>query len=60
MSTRSAGRYRIEKIVLTDPQRDVVLQHVRFHALSGALADYPMYALVAPHLVDQGADGALR
>jgi glucoamylase len=30
------GRYVIEKLVLADPRRDVVLQHVRCKAQSGA------------------------
>jgi glucoamylase len=49
------GRYRIEKLVLADPRRDVVLQRVTFRALAGALADYKLYALLAPHLVNRGA-----
>jgi glucoamylase len=49
------GRYVIEKLVLTDPRRDVVLQRVRFKAESGALGDYRLYALLAPHLVNRGA-----
>lgn len=49
------GRYRIEKLVLADPRRDVVLQHVTFNALIGTIADYRLYALLAPHLVNKGA-----
>src|ERR1700730_5180617 len=49
------GRYRLDKLVLSDPQRDVVLQRVAFHALSGKSADYRLYALLAPHLVNRGA-----
>lgn len=49
------GRYRLEKLVLSDPRRDVVLQRVEFHALAGAIADYRLYALLAPHLVNRGA-----
>ena len=37
------GRYRIEKTVLTDPERDVVLQHIRFVPLVGELSDYRLY-----------------
>ena len=39
----------------SDPRRDVVLQRVDFHALSGTLADWRLYALLAPHLVNRGA-----
>ncbi len=49
------GRYRLEKLVLSDPRRDVVLQRVNFWALAGTLADYHLYALLAPHLVNRGA-----
>ncbi|HET7851568.1 MAG TPA: glucan 1,4-alpha-glucosidase [Methyloceanibacter sp.] len=49
------GRYRIEKLVLADPRRDVVLQRVTFQALKAAAADYKLYALLAPHLVNRGA-----
>ena len=48
------GRYRIEKVVLSDPQRDVVLQKVTFTALSGNLEDYHLFALLAPHLANFG------
>jgi glucoamylase len=34
------GRYRIEKEILTDPWRDVVLQRIRFVPLHGTLADF--------------------
>ncbi|HEY3917285.1 MAG TPA: glucan 1,4-alpha-glucosidase [Stellaceae bacterium] len=49
------GRYRIDKTILSDPNRDVVLQRVTFHALDGA-RDYRLFALLAPHLVNRGAD----
>jgi glucoamylase len=48
------GRYRIEKRILTDPQRDTVLQQVRFVARRGPLSDYRLYVLLAPHLGNQG------
>jgi len=54
-STCSKGRYRLDKLVLSDPQRDVVLQRLTFHALTGKNADYRLYALLAPHLVNRGA-----
>lgn len=55
-NTCSEGQYRITKEALTDPQRDVVLQYTRFEALQGKLSDYHLYALLAPHLGDQGAN----
>lgn len=54
-STCAKGRYRLEKLVLSDPRRDVVLQRVEFHALTGTIVDYRLYALLAPHLVNRGA-----
>ena len=52
---RVDGRYRIEKEVLTDPWRDVVLQRVRFVPLQGTLADFRLYVLLAPHLANRGS-----
>ncbi|HZR68437.1 MAG TPA: glucan 1,4-alpha-glucosidase [Burkholderiales bacterium] len=54
-STCREGRYVIEKLVVSDPRRDVVLQRVAFRPVVGALRDYRVYALVAPHLVNRGA-----
>ncbi len=48
------GRYEIEKTVITDPERSVLLQQVRFRALIGTLADYRLFALLAPHIGNQG------
>jgi len=53
-NTAIDGRYRIEKDVLTDPWRDVVLQRVRFIPLVGTLADFRLYVLLAPHLANRG------
>ena len=54
-NTSTDGRYRIEKEILTDPWRDVVLQRVRFVPLHGTLADFNLYVLLAPHLANAGA-----
>ncbi|HYU47917.1 MAG TPA: glycoside hydrolase family 15 protein, partial [Terriglobales bacterium] len=48
------GRYRIEKEVLTDPWRNVVLQKIRFVPLAGNLSDYRLHALLASHLANSG------
>jgi glucoamylase len=48
------GRYRIVKTVITDPERDAVLQHVRFTPLTGPPAAYRVFALLAPHIGNQG------
>ena len=49
-----SGRYRIEKEVLTDPWRNVVLQKIRFVPLQGKLGDYRVHALLASHLANFG------
>jgi glucoamylase len=48
------GRYEIEKTVITDPERSVLLQQVRFRAIVGALEDFRLFALLAPHIGNQG------
>jgi glucoamylase len=54
-NTNLDGRYRIEKEVLADPLRDVVLQRVRFVPLQGTLADFHLYVLLTPHLANRGS-----
>jgi glucoamylase len=48
------GRYRIEKQIVSDPQRDSVLQHIHFVAQQGDLSNYQLYVLLAPHLGNHG------
>ena len=48
------GRYRIQKEILTDPWRNVVLQKIRFFPLKGSLSDYKLFALLSPHLGNFG------
>jgi glucoamylase len=48
------GRYEIEKTIITDPERSVVLQRIRFRALAGTPADYRLFVLLAPHIGNQG------
>ena len=55
-NTAIDGTYRIEKRVLVDPLRPTVLQEITFTALKGAIGDYRVYALLAPHLVNAGAE----
>jgi glucoamylase len=50
------GRYRVEKEIVSDPDRDTVLQQIRFLPLQGALSDYRLHVLLAPHLGNQGSD----
>src|SRR3954451_2496308 len=37
INTCTRGRYQIEKTIVTDPERDVIVQRVRFRALVGTL-----------------------
>src|ERR1700733_4921546 len=55
VNTSRDGRYRITKSVLSDPDREVVLQELHFEALIGELSDYQVHALISPHLVNAGA-----
>ena len=55
-NTGVGGRFRIDKEIVADPVRDTVLQRVRFTPMQGVLQDYHLYALLAPHLNNQGAD----
>ena len=54
-NTCEQGRYRIEKDIVADPRRDAVLQRTRLTPLQGALSDYHVYVLLAPHLANQGS-----
>jgi glucoamylase len=54
-NTCDCQRYIVEKQILADPTRDVVLQYTQFKALQGKLADYRVHVLLAPHLANQGA-----
>ena len=47
-------RYRIQKEVVSDPKREVLLQRVELTPLEGALEDYALFALIAPHLRNGG------
>lgn len=55
-NTCAHGRYRIEKHILTSGRHDAVLQRTRFEPLAGALGDYRLYVLLAPHLGCRGTD----
>jgi glucoamylase len=55
INTCLRGRYRIVKRIVCDPQRSVVLQKISFQPLTGSLADYRLYALLAPHLGNFGS-----
>jgi glucoamylase len=54
------GRYRLVKETLTDPRAPVVLVHTRYEALQPGAKSYQLYALVAPHLGNQGMNNNAR
>ena len=54
LNTCRQGRYRIEKEILADPRRDVILQRMRFVPMLGSLSDYRVCVLIAPHLANGG------
>ncbi len=57
INTCKQKMYSIEKIVITDPLRDVVLQKIKFTALPGfESSEFKIYALLAPHISNKGME----
>ncbi len=56
VSTADDGRYVIEKRIIADPCRDVVLQMVSLKAMPGHEDTCRLFLLAAPHLVNAGAN----
>ncbi len=56
VNTCRKGRFRIEKDVVADPRRSVLLQQTTFKPLQGQLSEYCVCALLTPHLGNQGAE----
>lgn len=54
INTCRENRYRIEKRIIADPRRSVLLQEVEFTPLKGTLKDYKVFVLLAPHLRNKG------
>lgn len=54
VNTCKDGLYRIEKEILTDPLRPVVLQRTRFIPLKRDFANFHLFILIAPHLANHG------
>ncbi|QHW29502.1 glucan 1,4-alpha-glucosidase [Paenibacillus rhizovicinus] len=55
VNTCLQNRYRITKRFAADPERQVLLQHIRFEALAGEIGDYAVFALVTPHMANKGS-----
>lgn len=54
VNTCAQRRFEIEKTIITDPERSVLVQRVRFRALEGVASDYRLFVLLAPHIGNQG------
>lgn len=54
-NTCRQNRYRINKQILTDPRRAVVLQRICFEPQHGSLNEYGLFVLLTPHLGNQGS-----
>jgi len=59
-NTCKQGRYIIEKTIVTDPNRHVLLQKTRFEPTKGTASDYRLYVLLAPHLANHGEGNNAR
>lgn len=56
LNTCKQKRYSIEKEIITDPLRDVVLQQIIFKPSPGYnLQEFNLYVLLAPHINNHGA-----
>ena len=56
VNTSRDGRYVIEKRIIADPQRDVVLQKLTFRPADADHGRLRVFVLLAPHLVNAGAN----
>jgi glucoamylase len=54
LNTCKQGLYQIEKEILTDPDRPVLLQRIKFKPLKSTTENYRLYILLAPHLGNCG------
>jgi glucoamylase len=53
-NTDPAGRYEIVKETLTDPRAPVVLVETQYKVLQPGAKNFQLFALIAPHLGNQG------
>jgi glucoamylase len=53
-NTAINGKYRITKVIYTDPSRNSLIQQVTFTALTGNLSNYLLYVLYNPTMHDAG------
>lgn len=55
-NTAKSGKYKITKVIYTDPTRNSLIQQVTFTTLSGTLSDYSLYALYNPTMHNAGSN----
>lgn len=60
VNTCKQRRYVIQKLIIADPRRHVVLQKTKFKPLEGSIDDYHLYVLLAPHLGNRGMGNNAR
>lgn len=48
-------QYRIEKEIISDPNRDTVLQRIQFFPMNKKRKDFKLFILLAPHIGNSGA-----
>ncbi|HEY9165979.1 MAG TPA: glycoside hydrolase family 15 protein [Candidatus Kryptonia bacterium] len=53
-NTCLSGRFVIQKKIITDPHRAVVLQHIKFSVAKEPRSNYHVYVLLAPHISNRG------
>ena len=56
VNTSRDGRYVLEKRIIADPRRDVVLQRITFRPAEADRGTLRLFVLLAPHLVNAGAN----
>lgn len=55
-NTAKNGRYKIVKVIYTDPGRNSLIQRVTFTALNGTLSSYLLYVLYNPTIHNAGSN----
>lgn len=55
-----SGLYSLTKRIITDPQANTLVINCSFKALHGTTADFRLYALLAPHIKNQGSENSGR
>jgi glucoamylase len=48
------GLYKIEKNIISDPRQPVLLQQIRFTALTRPASNYRLFVILSPHLGNHG------